>query len=213
MDAFLLGLSIGVTCLASCAPVLVPYLLGRGTGVAGNWAPLLRFLAGRFGGYLLFGVLVWFLGRPVLRAVGSPGLLTGVAYVVLAVLLMVFAFVDPRPSCNNGVKRLFCGRGGLADPSNPWVPALAGLATGLSFCPPFLLALVAGAAATSLSSCLFFFTMFFLGTSVLLVPTPFIGVLGGFAALRTAGRMAAGVIGAYYLYSGIMLCIGGMTKI
>ena len=32
MEAFLSGLSNGVLCVAYCAPVLVPYLIGQGRG-------------------------------------------------------------------------------------------------------------------------------------------------------------------------------------
>ena len=57
MQAFLLGLSYGAVCVAYCAPVLVPYLLGEGNRTWRNYAVLLRFLAGRLLGYLLFGIM------------------------------------------------------------------------------------------------------------------------------------------------------------
>lgn len=59
MQAFLLGLSNGAVCLAYCAPVLIPYLLGEGKRISRNFAVLIRFLAGRLLGYLLFGIMAW----------------------------------------------------------------------------------------------------------------------------------------------------------
>jgi hypothetical protein len=55
---------------------------------------------------------------------------------------------------------------------------------------------------------LFFFS-FFLGTSLLFVLAPFVGALGRFPVLKIVGKMAAGLMGLYYLYSGIILLAGG----
>ena len=58
MKAFFLGLSSGAACVAYCAPVLVPILLGGGEGVARSAGVMLKFHAGRLAGYLIFGVPV-----------------------------------------------------------------------------------------------------------------------------------------------------------
>lgn len=47
MQGLLLGLANGTTCLAFCAPVLVPFLLERGETVRQNLLTLLKFLGGR----------------------------------------------------------------------------------------------------------------------------------------------------------------------
>jgi hypothetical protein len=60
-----------------------------------------------------------------------------------------------------------------------------------------------------LQSMLFFFS-FFLGTSIFFVPTPFIGIFRGFSVLKIIGKMAAGLMGVYYFYSGIVMLIGGL---
>ena len=47
MQGFLLGLANGTTCLAFCAPVLVPFLLEEGKNVRQNLMTLFKFLGGR----------------------------------------------------------------------------------------------------------------------------------------------------------------------
>jgi hypothetical protein len=42
MNGFLLGLANGTSCLALCAPVLIPFLLSRGENVNRNTVTLLQ---------------------------------------------------------------------------------------------------------------------------------------------------------------------------
>ena len=52
LRGFFLGLSSGTVCLFSCAPVLVPYLLGEGRRTGGNFLSLGLYLAGRLAGWM-----------------------------------------------------------------------------------------------------------------------------------------------------------------
>ena len=54
VKGFLLGIASGGACLAYCAPVLVPYLLGEGKTLRGNAVLVGGFLGGRLIGYLAF---------------------------------------------------------------------------------------------------------------------------------------------------------------
>jgi hypothetical protein len=90
------------------------------------------------------------------------------------------------------------------------LPVAAGFATGLSFCPPFLLAFAGATEQTSLFGAMLFFFSFFLGTSLLFVLAPFVGAFSRFTALQIVGKMAAGLMGLYYLYCGIILLVGGL---
>jgi hypothetical protein len=89
------------------------------------------------------------------------------------------------------------------------LPVAAGFATGLSFCPPFLLAFTGAAGEASLPATMLFFFSFFLGTSLLFVLAPLVGVFSRFPVLQIVGKMAAGLMGFYYLYSGVILLAGG----
>ena len=54
-----------------------------------------------------------------------------------------------------------------------------------------------------------FFLWFFLGTAVYLLPKPLLGFLGRWDRLRLVARFAVGLMGAYYLYAGLLLIIRG----
>jgi hypothetical protein len=56
MQGFLLGLANGTTCLVFCAPALIPFVMHEGQTVRQNLVTLVKFLGGRMGGYLLFGL-------------------------------------------------------------------------------------------------------------------------------------------------------------
>lgn len=209
MEAFILGLSNGATCITYCAPMLVPYLLGEGKGIRRNSMLTAQFLSGRLIGYLLFGVFAWGINRSILQGMNKPDLIMGPAYIIFSMLLIFYGFFHTRTPCTTT-----CTTGLRHRLLTIWpgsLPIIAGLVTGLSFCPPFLLAFTSAVEKTNVLQSMFFFFAFFLGTSIFFIPLPFSGLLKGFASLRTIGRMAAGLIGVYYLYSGIIMLIGGYT--
>jgi hypothetical protein len=210
LEAFFLGLSNGVSCVAYCAPVLLPYLLGEGKGVFGNCLLTGQFLLGRLLGYLLFAVLAWAAGRMLLPEGPRHDLLIGCAYGLFAVLLIHYGFFKVNASCEAGCTKAYHRFLSFEKAS---LPAVAGLVTGLAFCPPFLLAFTGAAGQESLMGSLFFFISFFAGTSVLFLPAPFVGFSRRFGVLQLIGRMAAGLMGLYFLYSGIILIIGGYGKL
>jgi hypothetical protein len=209
MESFILGLSNGATCITYCAPVLVPYLLGEGKGILRNSVLTAQFLSGRLVGYLSFAVFAWGINRSIMQGVNKPDLIIGPAYIVFSLLLIFYGFFRTRTPCTTK-----CTTGLRHRLLTIWpgsLPIIAGLVTGLSFCPPFLLAFTGAMEKTTILQSMFFFFAFFLGTSIFFIPLPFSGLFRGFAALRIIGRMAAGLIGVYYLYSGIIMLIGGYT--
>jgi hypothetical protein len=210
MEAFLLGLSNGGVCLAYCAPVLVPCMIAEAGGTAASVGVLLRFLCGRLAGYMIFGAAAWAVSASLLRG-GYRTPVFGTAYMVLAVTLVLYGFfgIGGRCSVSCGPASRLAGRPGALCLSF-FAPVAAGLATGLSLCPPFLLAMAGAAEKGSLSYSLFFFFMFFLGASVFLVPAPLLGALRVYPALKTVGRLAAGLMGVYYFFTGLLMLAGGM---
>jgi sulfite exporter TauE/SafE len=212
LDGFFLGLSNGAACLATCAPVLIPYLLGEGKSIARNFWLTGQFLFGRLIGYLLFAILAWTVSSAILRDANLRGLIIGTAYVLFSGLLIFYGFFKKTDaSC-----KAQCSENRYRQWTTLWpalLPAAAGLATGLSFCPPFLLAFTGAAEQTSLWASLLFFFSFFLGTSLLFVGAPFVGLFNRFSVLQIIGKMAAGLMGLYYLYSGVILLLGGLKRI
>ncbi|MCX5805104.1 MAG: sulfite exporter TauE/SafE family protein [Proteobacteria bacterium] len=211
MRGFLLGLSNGLVCLAYCAPVLVPYMLGENRGVFQNVSLIAQFLAGRLFGYLIFGIIAWGINKTVLETLGYRELIIGMAYIVLSLSLIVYSIFNIKTSCAAEHINRYFYKIKVLWPS--LLPVVIGFATGLNFCPPFLLAVINAAAVGSLFQSLMFFFMFFIGTSLFFIPVPLIGVLRGFGVLSIIGKMSAGLISLYYFYAGIILLVSGIKNI
>jgi sulfite exporter TauE/SafE len=203
MEALLLGLSVGLACLASCGAVLVPWLVVQRRSFAATAWLLAQVLAGRLAGYLLFGVVAWALGLLLVPAdLRTRALLFGAAHVALAAMLGWYAVAtlrrprgEPRPARGGRFVRwrMRLSRAG---------PAALGLLTGVNLCPPFLAATVRAAERRSLPGSLAFFIEFFLGTSVWFVPFLAAGAARRWAQAPSVARAAMGTVAAYYAYAG-----------
>jgi hypothetical protein len=158
MQGFLLGLANGTSCLALCAPILIPFLLSEGNNVGQNLATLLKFLGGRFGGYLLFALLAWAVGGLLSDAGGYQALVIGVTYMGLSALLLVAVFRKrPAPGA--------CALSEARARFRRWpalIPVGMGLLAGLKVCPPLLLAFADAASSGTLGGSLLLFVTFFL---------------------------------------------------
>ena len=158
---------------------------------------------------MIFAVFAWELGQQILAEPRS-GLVFGSVYAVLACALIFYGF---SPSPNVCAASSIGGRFTSFSPRWPQaVPALLGLVTGLSLCPPFIAALAGATAQRTLLSSLLFFLSFFVATSLYVVPFPFTGLLGRSQAVRITARLAAGVVGCYYLYRGLIMIHGGLHR-
>ncbi|RKZ27729.1 hypothetical protein DRQ36_11375 [bacterium] len=192
-EGFLLGLSLGVTCLGTCLPVLIPYLLKEKRGILRNIGGVILFLAGRFVGYIAFGALAGGLGGQI------PGrlrqILTGCAYILLAGLLIYQALRRESIEKTCPVKR--------------WQrltahPALFGLLLGLNPCPPFLLAVNRAIEAGGVLIGAVLFAGFFAGTSVYFLPFGLVGTLARFKAFRWIAKGIALLVGLWFAITGII---------
>jgi sulfite exporter TauE/SafE len=209
MQGFLLGLANGATCLAYCAPVLIPLMLGEGQKTRQNWRLLGKFLGGRMAGYLLFGLLAWLTSQIILGASAYRNLILGVAYVVLAAFLLTYGLFKTPPACAGSLK-------GARKFLRQWpalLPLGLGFLTGLNLCPPFLMAFTSATGAGSLAASLVFFLAFFGGTSLYFLPMAFVGLMSHVNALRTVGKLAAVLMAFYYAYSGIIYIAGGIVQL
>lgn len=211
MKGFLLGLANGTVCLSSCAPVLVPYLLGQGQTVRRNYLDLGRFLAGRLIGYLFFAVLAWSLGLLVEQKSVYREFLFGGSYCFLAGLLIYYSFRKKSGLC--AAEYVKGNLPGFVKGSPILIPFALGLLTGLNLCPPLLMALTGAASEGDLAASLFFFGAFFLGTSIFFLPVPFMGLIKRKEALQIIGKMAAGLIGVYYFGMGVLILVGGVHQL
>jgi len=208
MKGFLLGLANGTFCFAYCSAILVPYLLSEGKNVQRNFITISYFLSGRLIGYLAFAIVAWITNLIVIQNLTNRTTILGVVYIALAVLLMFYGFGTKEPHCVAKSTKALKKRYGIRH--KYLLPVILGVLTGLNLCPPFLLAFTTAVEKDSLRQCLLFFLTFFIGTSVYLIPLPTIGLLRRYDILRPVGRLAAGVMGVYYIYFGFITFQGSI---
>lgn len=198
----MLGLASGVVCVAYCAPILVPYLLGGGQNILKSLLAILYFMSGRLAGYLMFAVIAQAAGQAAAANMTHEKTVFGVIYIILAGLMIVYGSKNPADKCAGKATTFLCGKENV---NNQQVfPVILGFLTGLNLCPPFLIAFTEAAQTGTLWKSMLFFAAFFVGTSVYILPMAVLGLASRIEALRYIGRMAAGVMGVYYLYLGIL---------
>ena len=192
--ALLLGLSTGLFCAGFCVPLVGPLLLAdERRSVRHSASRVLLFLAGRLVAYLLFGLVFGALGGILSRVYGIKTVLLPLLYAILGVLMIVYAVVQSFPHFG------FCRALGQPVRSG-WYIALAGFLAGINLCPPFLLAVTTVMDIGGALRGVLFFLVFFLATSVYLLPLFFAGLVSRFSSVRFAGRVAAVLAGLYFLY-------------
>jgi sulfite exporter TauE/SafE len=206
-EALALGLASGPACIAACGPVLVPSLLTEREGFKPHARYLSAFLSARLVGYMIFAVVAWELGALASMLPAPRVLLMGAVYVLLACVLLWYAY-SARRSCVQP-----CADSKLVsigEKKNRGVAgaAVLGLLTGLNLCPPFVAAGVRAAQLSSMAQALLFFFFFFLGTSVWFAPFLSLGCFVRNQAVITVARMAMVLIALYYLSMGIAMLLG-----
>ena len=193
--------------MASCGPVLVPSLLAEPAGVRLTTGKLSAFLAARFLGYLLFAAAAWKLGALVSLPSSSRLLITGVVHLLLAGVLLWYAYSMGRAHSHS------CAASELVTVGVPKKrsitgPAALGFLTGFSLCPPFVIAGVRAAELESATAALLFFAVFFVGTSVWFLPFVGLGCVRRSQTVTTVGRMAMILIACFYVYLGFAMLMG-----
>lgn len=210
MEGLLLGLSSGAVCLTYCAPVLVTYLLVEGRSVSRNIVQLGLFLGGRLSGYILFGILAWSLNLVIMQVESYRQLIFGSANIVLSITLIIYTLANMKAKCPGS---------SLVDAGNPggkkqiFYPLLLGFLTGINLCPPFLLAFTGSAESNSLLHSIGFFIMFFLGTTIYILPLSFLGFAKRYESLKFIAKLAALIISVYYIYTGTTMLYHGINAL
>jgi sulfite exporter TauE/SafE len=187
-EGFVLGLATGHICLATCGPVYLPFLAGKLQTFRGSLLALLKLSAGRFVTYLLIGALAGFLGYQISDV--NRQYFTIIAYILLSVFLIVSALRGHR--CESGCKVGRLSR--FADS-----PFILGIVTGINFCPSFLIAFTRSFDLAGPIAGMSFFTAFFFGTTIFLIPLVFAGFIGRKKQFRTFARIAALGVAVWFL--------------
>lgn len=206
LQGFLLGISNSATCVASCAPVMLPYLISDGKTVWKNLLDLAFFLSGRLTGYISFAILAWFTGKVLLNNPIVRGRFIGIAFIALSVTMIIYNLKGKHQKCRyqSAAKSL----NNILQPKTWYYPYIFGLLTGVNICPPFLMVFTGAMDSSSLLGSIFFFLTFFIGTSIFFIPLSLVGSLKNKPEFKTVGELSLYIIAVYYLYRGI-LTIGG----
>jgi hypothetical protein len=168
---------------------------------------LYTFLGARFLGYLLFAVVAWGFGTLVTLPPAPRLLMAGVIHVLLAGVLLWHAYSIGH-ACAQSRSGPQLVTIGVARKHGISGPAALGFLTGLSLCPPFLVAGIRAAELDSAAAALLFFAVFFVGTSVWFVPFVSLGYVRRNEAVTTVARMAMVLIALYYLFVGSAMLMG-----
>lgn len=206
----MLGLATGPICLASCGPVVLPWMLVQPRGVRVHARQLSIFLAARLAGYLLFAALIWFAGLAISRSWTGRSWVFGSVQVALAAGLLIYAVAWPHAGCafRHTHRNRLVHIGDPPDPRpRPTGAAALGFLTGINLCPPFLVAGVRAAQLPSLPAALLFFAVFFVGTAVWFTPFLSLGVVRRTPSFLTVARLAAVLLACWYGFSGASLLI------
>ncbi len=213
-EALALGLATGPVCLATCGPVVVPWMMVQPQGVRWHSRQLALFLAARLAGYLVFAAAVWLVGSAIPRPWTGRTWLMGGIQVLLAAGLVVYAAGWPHRRCGvahpvytdasarHGATSHLVRIGEAPRPMRSGALAL-GFLTGINLCPPFLVAGLRAAQLEHLWAALIFFLSFFVGTAVWFLPFLSMGLLQRTPAVVTVARMVAVLLACWYGFSGV----------
>jgi sulfite exporter TauE/SafE len=191
-EGFLLGLSTGLVCLATCGPIYSPFLMQRQFNLLQSLIALFKISAGRFITYILFGLIAGLLGQQIDSI--NREWFTSIAYILFSVILFVSAFRTHRKEQGCQLKKW----GAFID--NPF---MLGIVTGINYCPAFLIAITRAVDLSGpLSGAMLFFAFFF-GTSIYLLPLSLFGVMGNKKILRTIAVIASVLIGTFFIFKAL----------
>lgn len=204
INSFILGLSSGSACVATCGMAMFPYLMSGGAGVRRITIDLSLFLLVRFIAYFILATISWYFGQAVFSNSLVRIVLPGILYIFLSILLIYYSIRSRKPDCpakmlttiNN--KRL--------------IPIIIGLVNSLGFCPALLIALTEGATQGSILMNYYVFVAFFIGSSLWFIPIPFAGKIKKVEVLKTIGILASGLAGIIFMIKGITILIGGLIN-
>lgn len=205
LSLFVLGFSFGFgPCLASCGPILIPYVAANKKTVINSLWVYILFSSGRIFVYLVLAVLVFFLGKflteKYLSDVSRYVLLLGGIFIIIIGLLTALGARLEYKSCRFLKRHLL-----EKDKKSTFT---LGLIIGLLPCAP-LLALFSYVALVSRSwySSLLYSFVFGLGTFV--SPLIFLTLLSGLLGKRFEGKkyyqIFSSICGLIIVFLGLQL--------
>jgi sulfite exporter TauE/SafE len=190
LNGLLLGLSVGLFCLAYSLPFLGSYLVSEKRPARENFKVVLQFIGGRFIGYLLFGAFFGYLGEKIDHP--TINLILIISLLVLSLFLVFYSL---------GLLKSEWGYALKITKHKSKFPVMMGFLMGVNICPPFLLSLTYVLTLASLWKGIIYFVMFFIGTSLYFLPITFLGFLNKMKEFRLMARLAGLIVGiGFFIY-------------
>jgi Cytochrome C biogenesis protein transmembrane region len=204
-DSFILGLSSGSACLATCGMVMFPYLMAGSAGVRRIVIDLSLFMFTRFVIYFIMATLAWFFGQAVFSNPVVRNIVPGMLYIVFAILLVWYSIDKSRKKdCPAKIVNTVNNR--------KLVPVMLGIVNSLGFCPALFIILTKSATQGTLIQSYLAFLAFFTGSSLWFLPLPLAGKITKKEVLQNIGILATGLAGIIFMIRGITNLIGGIIN-
>jgi sulfite exporter TauE/SafE len=204
-DSFILGLSSGSACIATCGIVMFPYLMAGSSGVKRIARDLSLFLISRFVVYFILSTLAWYFGQAIFSNPVIRNIVPGILYIVFAVMLVWYS-IDKNRTSECPAKIV------MTVNNHNLVPILLGIVNSLGFCPALFIILTKGATQGTLIQSYLAFLAFFLGSSLWFLPLPLAGKIRKKEVLKNIGILATGLAGIIFLIKGLTNLIGGIIN-
>ena len=191
VEGFALGLGTGTACIATCAPIYLPWLMSENKSLYRSLGKLMEISAGRFVSYIAFGALAGYFGSSITPL--SRGIFGSLSFILLSIFMLIHALRTQREA-----KRCHAASWqGLSKSA-----FLLGIFTGINFCPSFLIALSSAIGIGGVISGMQVFLGFFAGTSLFLLPLALGGYLSYVSVIRKIARYSTLVIAVWFLGKG-----------
>ena len=195
LQGLLTGLSVGVYCIGVCLPMVVPVLLAQRRTLKSAFWVILEFSLGRLIGYMVFGGIFGWLGEKIssnfIHWVVSGG---GMLIALLMIFHSLGFWIWGAKSCGLFFKKIK-------------IAFLLGFLTGVNVCPPFLASLSYVFNLKDFLSGVGYFIMFFVGTSLYIVPMGLLASLTESRVFRKIARVSGLAAGLYFLHFAVMRMI------
>jgi len=192
IEGAVLGLTTGTTCLITCSPIYLPYLISEDRKLGKSLLAVLEISAGRFISYLAFGAVAGYTGAQIASV--NRELFTSIAYILLSVYLVLSAVRTNKKakSCHVPKMARFTKSG-----------FILGILTGINFCPSFLIALSKAVDLGGALSGMMLFLGFFFGTSIFLLPLAFIGQISKVTKMKLIAQYASILVAIWFTFAGV----------
>ena len=137
-EAFILGLSSGSACLATCGIVMFPFFMAGSAGMKKIAWDLSVFLLTRLLVYFTLATLSWYFGQALFGNPFVRNVVPGILYIVFAVMLVWYSISkNHNPVCPAKIVNTVN--------NHRIVPVFLGVVNSLGFCPALFIILTKGA--------------------------------------------------------------------